>query len=200
MGEAESTGPTAAASGEGRAARAWLLPLTTKAFEEARRAGLAEAGVPARDAAEAAKARPGDAVVVLLVEGPAFAASFRVAGAAPSAESGAAPAAEGVPPAPPAAATSRISVRPMGVCPVGDLEIAAPLAPKLALARDWPVAEWRKAPLGVLREITFEDADQVRWSCRAREKGKPRPPGAAPTEAERPPRIPSRFKRPGGAR
>jgi hypothetical protein len=153
---------------------AWLYVTDAATFEAARAEGLPAAGLPARDPEEAARAGRGDLIAVYVADAEAFAAAAEAAEAVPG---------------------PRIALEQIALCPAGDLEPAAPLAPHLVLGKELSLSDWGALPRGALRPLPVHDAEQVLFSCRARARGRPRPPGVPPTEAEKPPPIPKKLRR-----
>ena len=67
---------------------------------------------------------------------------------------------------------------------------------RLEYLRKWPAEHWRLGFQGNVHRLPKADYELIALEVERRSKGKRLPPGVPPTEAERPPKIPSKLKKP----
>ncbi len=171
----------------------WMLVSSADNFEISRARGFDVAGMKSRHGLKAKDVKPGDKVVYYLTGVQAFGGTAEATSTAredPTPIWASKKEGEEYP--------FRFDIKIETACPKGSYEPAEPLVPHLEYLKKWPAEHWRLGFQGNVHRIPEHDYDQVRFACRAREKGGVRPPGAPPTEAEKRPPIPARLKKPAG--
>jgi hypothetical protein len=170
----------------------WMLVSSPENFEISRGRGFDVAGMKSRHGNKAKDVMPGDRVVFYLTGVQAFGGTAEVTSPAREDHARIWPCSkdneEDYP--------FRFEIRMEATCPAGDYEPVAPLVPHLEYPRKWPAEHWRLAFQGNVHRLPEKDYDTIRVACHARERGRPRPPGVPPTEAEKRPPIPSKLRKP----